>query len=371
MAVGFPVKDDYATGDVLTAVNMNDFAGTLNTVPDVIGGFAAGKNKIINGDFNVNQRAFTSATTAGSYTFDRWRVGVATGGTSTFTTEAFTPGAAPVAGYESKNFLQIVTTGQSAVGDGTSITQRIESTRTFAGQTVTVSFFAKAASGTPGLSIELSQNFGSGGSSAVLVQGQKATLSTSWARYSLTFAIPSISGKTIGTSDYFDLAMWVSSGSSRDARLNNLGIQSNTFQIWGVQVEAGSIATPFQTASGSIGGELALAQRYYYRFTPTSAAQRLAYGYCNTTTSADLLLAFPVQMRTAPTALETSGTATDYSVRTSGNTVTACSAVPAFAIASPYSAEFNFTVASGLTAGTGAGARAVNTNAYLGWSAEL
>ena len=30
MAVGFPVKDDYATGDVLTAANMNDFAGTLN-----------------------------------------------------------------------------------------------------------------------------------------------------------------------------------------------------------------------------------------------------------------------------------------------------------------------------------------------------
>jgi len=97
----------------------------------------------------------------------------------------------------------------------------------------------------------------------------------------------------------------------------------------------------------------------------------LAYGYCNTTTSADLFLAFPVQMRTAPTALETSGTSTDYSVRTAGNSVTACSAVPAFAIASPYSAEFNFTVALGLVAGAGAGGRAVNTNAYLGWSAEL
>ena len=30
MATGFPVKANYATGDVLTAANMNDLAGTLN-----------------------------------------------------------------------------------------------------------------------------------------------------------------------------------------------------------------------------------------------------------------------------------------------------------------------------------------------------
>jgi hypothetical protein len=33
----------------------------------------AGKNKIINGDFNVNQRAFTSTTSNGTYIFDRYR----------------------------------------------------------------------------------------------------------------------------------------------------------------------------------------------------------------------------------------------------------------------------------------------------------
>jgi hypothetical protein len=30
MAIGFPVKADYVTGDVLSAANMNDLAGTLN-----------------------------------------------------------------------------------------------------------------------------------------------------------------------------------------------------------------------------------------------------------------------------------------------------------------------------------------------------
>ena len=53
MAVGFPVKDDYVTGEVLTASDMNDLSGTLNTIQSVE--YAAGKNKIINGDFGIWQ----------------------------------------------------------------------------------------------------------------------------------------------------------------------------------------------------------------------------------------------------------------------------------------------------------------------------
>jgi hypothetical protein len=291
---------------------------------------------------------------------------VATGGTSTFTTETFTPGAAPVAGYESKNFLQIVTTGQSAASDGTSVGQRIESVRTFAGQTVTVSFFAKAASGTPGLSIELAQQFGSGGSSAVFIQGQKATISTSWARYSLTFAIPSISGKTIGTSDYFDLAMWVSSGSSRDARLNNLGIQSNTFQIWGVQLEAGSIATPFQTATGTIQGELAACQRYYWRQTATgNAYSKFGLGVGNGVTDYQMSITNPVAMRVPPTSVDSSNLAV-----LDGIAIIAVSAV-AINAATNLIGGISAT-GTGFTAGRG-GTLIANNNvaAYIGFSAEL
>jgi hypothetical protein len=75
-------------------------------------------------------------------------------------------------------------------------------------------------------------------------------------------------------------------------------------------------------------------------------------------------------MRTAPTALEQSGTAGDYTLRVAGSTLT-CNSVPTFLNASAFGATTNFAVASGLTAGQIANVRAAATTAYLGWSAEL
>jgi len=265
MATGWPMKTTYANGDVFSSTDVNDITGTVN----LAGGaqWAAAKNKIINGDFRFNQRAFTSNTTSGAYNFDRWLQGNV-GGTVTTTPQTFTAGTAPVAGYEGVNFVQVAVTGQSAAGDFAQYLQKFEDVRTFAGQTVTVSFWAKASSGTPKLSVEMIQGFGSGGSGDVNTSASAATtLSTSWARYSTTIAIPSISGKTIGTGSWLQTTFWLSSGSTYASRANSIGIQTATFQIWGVQVESGSTATAFQTATGTISGELAACQRYFYRTT--------------------------------------------------------------------------------------------------------
>jgi len=88
----------------------------------------AGKNKIINGDFTINQRAFTS-TTATGYNFDRWRM-TRVGGTITVSNQTFTLGAAPVAGYEGTNFAQVVTTGQSTTDILSALTQILSATLT-------------------------------------------------------------------------------------------------------------------------------------------------------------------------------------------------------------------------------------------------
>lgn len=353
MAVGFPAKTDFATGDVLTATNVNDITGTLNLLQSTL--YPAGRNKIINGDFNINQRNFTS-TTADGYNFDQW-IGVISDGTVTFSAQTFTPGTAPVAGYEGKNYLRCVTTGQTLTTARANIAQRIESVRTLAGQTAIVSFWAKANTGTPEIGMQLQQNFGTGGSpSASVNTSSKVTISTSWARYSLTFSVPSISGKTLGTNnnDTLTLQTWFSGGSSFTALSGGIAIQNNTFELWGVQLEAastGSTASPFQTASGSIAGELALCQRYFQTFPSDGATSGAAVGQFYSTTAARLNRQLPVTMRAAGTAtFPTVYASAIEEVGVAYRTPTAYSVV----YAGPDTLAFNATGMTGAVANAGA-----------------
>lgn len=291
----------WSVGEVLTAADMNTVGAICSTS---VTGF---KNAIINGDFSVNQRGFISTTTGATYGFDRWRV-LLSGGTVTYSSQAFTVGNA-ISGQEPTNFARIVTSGQSAAGDLGILEQPIEGVRTFAGQTITISFWAKAASGTPKIAAEIIQNFGTGGSPSAVVNNYvgQVTLSTSWARYSLTFNVPSISGKTLGTAnDMVNLYLWVSGGSTWNSRNGSLGIQNNTFDFWGVQVEAGSVMTFFERRPRQV--ELALCQRYYYRtggttFSPFSIVAT------QSTTAGRAYIKLPTTMRTSPTALTIFGSA--------------------------------------------------------------
>ena len=266
------------------------------------------RNKIINGNFGINQRAFTSTTTNGDFGFDRWAIGT-NGGTGTYSTQAFTVGNA-ISGYEPINFARIVTSGQTG-GNYAQLSQKIEDVRTCAGQQVTISFYAKTASGTPKVSVELQQLFGSGGSpsSSIFTYAGQVTLSTSWVRHTITVVVPSISGKTIGTTNDHSLVLnfFVSAGSGLETRSGSLGIQNNTFDFWGVQLEQNYQPTPFEQRP--IGVELALCQRYYFRYTGQSAgySRIMSTGSTYTGSSWGGVIAVPVTMRSNPTAIESSG----------------------------------------------------------------
>ena len=352
------------------AADIRTLGDAIDTSVWNVGYGQAGKNKIINGDFSVNQRAFTSTTTTSVFTFDRWLTTYA-GGTSTYSAQTFTPGAAPVAGYESTNFVRIASTGQSAASDNTRFRYRIEDVRTFAGQTVTLSFWAKAGSGTPSIAAYYTQVFGSGGSTAVTINGEKKVLTTSWARYTITLAIPSISGKTLGAGSYLEILFATSAGTDFNDRTQSIGIQTATIDLWGVQAEYGSMATPFQTASGgSPQAELAMCQRYYYRLTPGASGRRMGVGMATAVGGANVVTQLPVSMRIAPTALEQSGTAGDYSFA-QGSVVITATGVPAFNTATTDNASWTFTFTAGGVDGYAGVGRATNATAYLGWSAEL
>jgi hypothetical protein len=328
----------------------------------------AGKNKIINGNFSINQRSFSTTSTDGAYGFDRfyWS-GI--DGTNSYSAQTFTPGAAPVAGYEAINFARLVSSGQTLSSAQTTLRQKIEDVRTFAGQTVTVSFWAKAATGTPSIAVELTQNFGSGGSSAVTGNiSTKQAITTSWARYSYTGTMPSVSGKTIGTSSFIDATIWVSAGTNFNARTASLGIQSNTFDIWGVQVEYGSKATPFQTASGgSPQAELAMCQRYYVRTTSSGNLGRFAIGMADSTTTTTLIYNAPVSMRIVPTSVDYSS----LQIHEPGNNVFNFTTLTVSSISNTTQFSLLTTGSTSLTLYRTDFLIGTSSSAYLGFNAEL
>jgi hypothetical protein len=261
---------------------------------------SAGKNKIINGDFGIWQRG--TSTTDGGYLADRWQIS-ATGETRTQSRQTFTPGSAPVSGYEAEAFYRSASTAVAGAGNFTQFIQRIEDVRVFAGQTVTFSYWAKADSA-KSIAIELQQVFGSGGSTNVNTFVAKQALTTSWTRYTHTFTVPSMTGKTIGGGSYADIRFWLSAGSSFDARTGTLGQQDITFDVWGVQLEAGSVATQFATSTGTKQGELAACQRYYLRTTAFTAYNFLSvFGVASSITNALINIPLLVTMRVIPTSI--------------------------------------------------------------------
>ena len=264
-------------------------------------------NAIINGAFEINQRRFTSASTSGTFGFDRWLM-LLTSGTVTYTAQTFDATESLTSGApQSENYARISSTGQSGTNARSVLATRLEDARTLAGQTVTFSFWAKATTGTPSVAVELFQDFGTGGSTIVLGIGSiKLAVTASWQRYTATFSIPTTAGKTIASDSFLGVNLWTSAGSDFDARTQSLGIQAATISFWGVQLEAGAVATPFKRNAPSIQAELAACQRYYVRWNQGSTTPRIATGAQNDTTSSWFVLVLPVTMRRVPVAADLS-----------------------------------------------------------------
>ena len=316
--------------------------------------FAAGKNAVINGDFGIWQRGTSFSVTGLTDVFTTDRVkctSVGSGTGATVSQQTFTPGTAPVAGYEGKYFLRY---NQTSAGTGNAYNyyfMSLEDVRLYAGQTVTFSLWAKVDA-SRAISMTYYQNFGSGGSGTVTTTiTASQTITTSWVRYSFTTAIPSISGKTIGAGSYLGIFVGLPNG------------VANTFDSWGWQLEAGSVATAFQTATGTLQGELGACQRYAWAVPVGTNGSDIICQYYSTTLAVGTYK-FPVTMRTSPTA--TFSAQNIVNVYVAGSTITT-SALAQDATSQDFGSIDMTTTAK--TAGFAASGRLASGSIL--WSAEL
>ena len=304
------------TGNVSVSGNLSVGTGTviINDTSILLNGSYVSpvqsfRNKIINGNFDYWQRGTSNTSVVNAqYVADRWRTSLS-GSTANVSRQEFTLGQTNVPN-EPIYFHRTVVTSSAGASNFCIFDQNIESVRTLAGQTATLSFWAKADA-SKNVAVEFSQNFGTGGSpsSAVNTIGvSTCALTTSWQKFTVTTSLPSITGKTLGTNNNHSLGVfiWFDAGSSFNSRTNTLGQQSGTFDIAQVQLEAGSVATPFEVRPPGV--ELALCQRYYSKsylpqVTPATitnagvvfAVSQGTLNYLGTT------IQFPVSMRAAPT----------------------------------------------------------------------
>ena len=196
------------------------------------------KNLFINGGFDVWQRG-TSLAGATSYLADRWYNST----TETQTRQTFTVGQTDVP-HNPTYYHR----GSSGSTEWYGLKQKVENVAITAGREVTLSYWAKGSSAFTNAPYR-GQNFGSGGSSEVNAALSTASITTSWARYTHTFTLPSISGKTVGASNYMQINLV-------RANVNNI-----TIDLANCQLEFGDTATDFEQRS--YGEELALCERYY------------------------------------------------------------------------------------------------------------
>ena len=347
------------------------------------------RNLVFNGAMQVAQRSTSETGVGGSsgyFTLDRWRLtGSAIDGRATMSQAAVTD----LPGFANALKLDCTTADTSlAATDVFRIQQRFEGQDlqplkkgTSSAKAVTVSFYMKTNK-----AFTFVCEFDDTDNSRT--NSQQFTTSTSWTRHVLTFA-----GDTTGkldndnarsaqihiylnagsnfTSGTYSANTWQSRASTNVNRAVGVGNffdnTDNEVQITGFQMELGEQATPFEHRS--FADELARCQRYHYRIEADAANDGIIGAMANFNgTSSYAVLPFPVEMRTAPSAIASSdSTFTFYSkgeTRTPTNVTLATRATKA-------NSEIHVDWSSSLNDGGAGWLRAANDSCLIGFDAEL
>ncbi len=364
-------------------VNNTDGTCTANITNNL-----SNRNLIQNGSFIVHQRGGTS--TAQGFVLDRWYAGHS-GGTTTISQGTETSGTVYEKGLV--NYYRITNTANSTAGDTYRYArQAIEAQNLLksgwnyknASAKITLSFYVRSS---------VAQNFygylrlsDSPDSKYVFETGSLSA--DTWTK--VTKVIPGYASANIDNDNGSGMevliapfwgtnftdsgvalntwAAWNGNERAPDYATTWAGTNGATFDITGVQLEVGSVATDFEHLNFQ--QTLALCQRYYYKLFPTQGAYFGAGTWYNSTTFI-LHVDFPVFMRTNVTSVETTGTAAHYRIITNATTVTCTSAPSALGDPNTTSLAVNFPASGAGTQGQGGLGRSGNSLAFLAFSAEL
>lgn len=343
----------YSNGEVFTGDDLN---AHLTTMVNEINRLAAihtenqkSRNLIINGDFSVWQRGISQ--TSSGYGSDDRGFNINSGSTKVHTQQTFTLGQTDVPNNP-KYYSRTVVTSVANAANFVIKDHHIEGVHKTSGKTVTISFWAKADAA-KNIAVELTQNFGSGGSPSSAVNGigvSTIALTTSWALQTISVAMPSITGKTLGTNgdDSQGLLFWMDAGSNADARTNSLGQQSGTFDISNLQLEIAAAATDFEYINEA--DQLARCLRYCFVVgdNNTSTSKAHGSGFAASTTVANISIPHPVLMRAEPT-VTFSPTLSQFLLSDGAAGTVPTAMAGRSAGSSPETTELDITVASGLT----------------------
>ena len=258
------------------------------------------ENPIINSAFDVAQRgtSFTTNTTLTQYSLDRWVIYCpntnatvsqqATNDTTNLPTIRYCARIQRNAGATNLNNIYIM--------------QNVETSNAirFAGQTVTMSYWARAGANFSAASsfIETQMYWGTGVDQNVFnyTGATSATnnqaITTTWTRYSITYSFPATATEFCPRFSFLP----VGTAGAND-----------WFEITGIQLDIGSVALPYRRNGATIQGELAACQRYFQIYGDLEV-----FGTFYGSSQARFVQYLPVAMRTAATPTFPTGTFTNF-----------------------------------------------------------
>jgi len=271
------------------------------------------RNIVINGDMKVSQRgtSFTGFSASVNYSLDRFANYHSSDGAFTISQET------SVVPTDFTHALKILTT--TADSSITASQRLIVFTRcegnnvshlnwgTSAAETVTLSFYVRSSiTGTHGGAI------GNGSDNRNYPFTYTISSADTWERKTITISgdqtgtwatgtgrsLQIVWGLGVGSTFSGSAGAWASGdiNSATGATTGVLGTLNATWYLTGVQLEVGTVATPFEHRS--VGQELALCQRYFQKIGNMA-------GICNGSTTLTALGPYPVELRATPTVGQT------------------------------------------------------------------